>query len=363
MTTVATEPEGLLITVDGQTWVSPVNFLWEPGSSHTVSVQKAHLDIGDTVRRRFLAWSDGGARQHSVVAGPDGGLLQARFATEYQVFVSYPVSEADVFVEPLDPGVVPPPSEWFPAGARLRFRAAPKSQTRFAGWTGDLNVLAEQFERGLDHPLSLLVNMAPPGNLRTDGVRNTAFYVPGDTVAPCEIVTLFGAGIGPEPRCSLEPDPSGKVTTGVCGVCVLFDGMPAPVLYASDRQVSAIVPFGTSGQKRIRLRLSFQGVAGEKRSLEVTETAPSLFTADSTERGQAAILNEDGAPNSPQYPAARGSVVALFQTGTGQNLPPSEDGSVSTTGLPKPVNEVKVYIGRIFPLPLEGIWAVSDWCE
>lgn len=55
VTTVATEPEGLVVTVDGQTWVSPVNFLWEPGSAHTVSVQEAYLDIGDTVQRRFLA--------------------------------------------------------------------------------------------------------------------------------------------------------------------------------------------------------------------------------------------------------------------------------------------------------------------
>jgi uncharacterized protein (TIGR03437 family) len=37
--------------------------------------------------------------------------------------------------------------------------------------------------------------------------------------------------------------------------------------------------------------------------------------------------------------------VALLLTGTGRTLPPSEDGSVSTTELPKPVSELKVYIG------------------
>ena len=59
------------------------------------------------------------------------------------MFVSHPVSEVDVIVESLDPGVVLPPREWFPAGARLRFLPVPKPQTRFAGWSGDLSVPAE----------------------------------------------------------------------------------------------------------------------------------------------------------------------------------------------------------------------------
>ena len=44
--------------------------------------------------------------------------------------------------------------------------------------------------------------------------------------------------------------------------------------------------------------------------------------ADSSGQGQAAALNQDGALNSAENPAAAGSVVVLYGTGEGQTDPP-----------------------------------------
>jgi uncharacterized protein (TIGR03437 family) len=58
-------------------------------------------------------------------------------------------------------------------------------------------------------------------------VANAANLTPG-LVAPGELVTLFGTGMGP-----------------LDGTRVLFDGVPAPLLFVGDGQINAVVPFAT----------------------------------------------------------------------------------------------------------------------
>ena len=52
--------------------------------------------------------------------------------------------------------------------------------------------------------------------------------------------------------------------------------------------------------------------------------------------GRIAAINEDGTLNSPENPASRGSVVALFLTGAGRLEPASEDGSLVPASPPFP---------------------------
>jgi uncharacterized protein (TIGR03437 family) len=53
-----------------------------------------------------------------------------------------------------------------------------------------------------------------------------------------------------------------------------------------------------------------------------------MFTVGNTGAGQATVLNEDGTPNSPANPAARGSVISIFGTGGGQTSPAFADGQI-----------------------------------
>src|SRR5581483_3456673 len=88
-----------------------------------------------------------------------------------------------------------------------------------------------------------------------------ATEVPG-RIAPGEIVTIYGSGLGPASGTSFTVDPiTGKVSFNVSGTQVYFDGRPAPVLYASANQVNVIVPYeeGTSGQSM--MQVSYQGIA------------------------------------------------------------------------------------------------------
>jgi uncharacterized protein (TIGR03437 family) len=67
--------------------------------------------------------------------------------------------------------------------------------------------------------------------------------------------------------------------------------------------------------------------------IAIAPAAPGLFAADSSGRGQGAIINylenRLGVELLQRAPAARGSVVALFATGEGALSPAVPDGAVT----------------------------------
>jgi uncharacterized protein (TIGR03437 family) len=67
-------------------------------------------------------------------------------------------------------------------------------------------------------------------------------------VAPGEIISLYGTGLGPAAGVGARYDSTGKIATTLAGVQVLFDDTPAPMLYAGANQINAIVPFEVGGK-------------------------------------------------------------------------------------------------------------------
>ncbi len=139
------------------------------------------------------------------------------------------------------------------------------------------------------------------------GIVNSASETAGP-IAPGEMITLFGAGIGPGPT-GFALDASGKVPVELANTEVIIDGQPAPILYASATQVDAIVPYevGTSGTATVQV--VYNGFRSENWTVPVALSAPGVFTVGSAGVGQAAALNQDGSPNGASNPAARGSVI------------------------------------------------------
>jgi len=166
-----------------------------------------------------------------------------------------------------------------------------------------------------------------PPQVAPGGVVNAASYSSG-AAAPGEIVTLFG--------------------TAFCGDAkVFFDGRAAPLIYASLTQVSAVVPYAVAGKSSTRSEVECRGQRSEAVVLAVAESAPGIFTVDSSGRGPGAILNPDNSVNSASNPAARGSAVQIFATGEGQTDPPGVDGQPGSDPLPKPRLPVSVTIGGL----------------
>lgn len=163
-------------------------------------------------------------------------------------------------------------------------------------------------------------------------ILNAASYL-GGGVAPGEIVTIRGSAMGPSQLTRLEVTTDGRVATALAGARVLFDGVAAPLIYVSDQQSSAIVPYAVAGKTTVDVQVEYNGVRSSAVNVPVFESRFGVFTLDASGQGQAAVVNQDGSINSPSNPAARGSIVSFYATGTGLPEPRGADDQITGDGL------------------------------
>jgi uncharacterized protein (TIGR03437 family) len=159
-------------------------------------------------------------------------------------------------------------------------------------------------------------------------------------VAPGEIISIFAMGYGPANSPPTAFDARGHVDTILGGTRVLFDGVAAPMIFSSNRQINAIVPYDVAGKSTTQMQIEYGNSRSNLVSVPVAASAPGVFLAN----GRAIVLNQDGSLNGPQNPAAQGSIVVLFLTGEGQTNPPGENGKPALTVFPVPVLPVTVRI-------------------
>jgi uncharacterized protein (TIGR03437 family) len=177
-------------------------------------------------------------------------------------------------------------------------------------------------------PVALNVNSTLP-TFSSYGVANAGSYQ-ASVVAPGEAVVIFGNQFGPAALAGLSLT-NGKVDTLIGGTRVLFDGVPAPMIYALTGQVSCFVPFGVAGKITTQVQVEYNGVRSPPVTVGVLNAAPGLLTLDSSGGGQGAIRNQDQSINSSSNPAAPGDYVTLYGVGAGQTNPPGQDGALYTT--------------------------------
>jgi uncharacterized protein (TIGR03437 family) len=99
---------------------------------------------------------------------------------------------------------------------------------------------------------------------------------------------------------------TGALPTSGPGVSVTWNGVPAPLYFASADQLNVQVPYEVASASEARLVLTVNGQSSEPVVTSVVATHPGLFPR---------VWNADGSLNSPENPAARGSVVVLYATG------------------------------------------------
>jgi trimeric autotransporter adhesin len=194
-------------------------------------------------------------------------------------------------------------------------------------------------------PISYTATATPAMPPILSSIVNAASGTAG-AIAPGEIITLYGTGIGPSPT-SYMLETGGRLATNLSGTSVLINGVPAPLLYASAGQVNAIVPYevGTSGTATIQV--TSNGVTSATWGVPVVSSAPAPFTLTGSGVGGAAVLNQDNSVNGPSNPAGRGTVIQIFATGAGLTSPPSITGSVTQSTPYLPMIPIAVRIGGV----------------
>ena len=144
-------------------------------------------------------------------------------------------------------------------------------------------------------------------------VLNGASYLAGP-VSPDEIVLITGSWLGPSQLIVATPGNDGLYSsTQLSGTTVQFNGTAAPVIYVAGNQVAVRVPLFSVGAAQVTV--TYEGRTSGPFPLQVTQNSPGLFTLDSSGKGQAVAINQDGSINSPVRLAAAGDVISLYGTG------------------------------------------------
>jgi uncharacterized protein (TIGR03437 family) len=90
-----------------------------------------------------------------------------------------------------------------------------------------------------------------------------------------------------------------------------------------------MVPYEVAGKTSTSVQLVYQGIPSDAVTYDVVPFAPGIYTQDGAGMGAGAILNQDGVTvNSPQTPAPKGSVVAVYMTGGGITVPATATGAM-----------------------------------
>lgn len=177
-----------------------------------------------------------------------------------------------------------------------------------------------------------LLHVLPAGTPQLSALANAANY---DTsaVASLTLVTAFGQGIGPANLAPLTLDENQKLTRELASTRLLFDGLPAPLLYASSSQSSAVTP-DFAATPFVQVTAEHNGLQSVPLLRGTTARQVAAFTQDASGSGPAAALNQDGSLNTAQRPARRNEIVVLFLTGCGNTSPASTPGDIATAALP-----------------------------
>ena len=173
-------------------------------------------------------------------------------------------------------------------------------------------------------------------------------------VAPGEIVTILGTGLGPDSGATSTFDASGRVPNSLGGVQVTFDGVAVPLFYVQAGQINAQVPYTVAGQSVTKVAVSYQGSPAGSAGLAVAVATPAVFPA---------VVNQDGSINLDTAAAPRGSVITFYATGAGLTTPTSVEGIPAEAPYPQPRQPVSVTVagapaGILFAASAPGLVGV-----
>ena len=178
-------------------------------------------------------------------------------------------------------------------------------------------------------------------------VQNVAFVNAGSflssaAIAPGEIVSIFGSGLGPTAGVSGATDPAtGNLATTLDGLQVLFGNTPAPIFFENATQVNVQVPYELVAGKSVPVVISINNTPYTvNAALPIGQADPGIFAifpADYTLASpvQAVALNSVGNSaltlNTTTNPVPRGQYIVLYATGGGTLSAPITDGELAGT--------------------------------
>jgi uncharacterized protein (TIGR03437 family) len=162
---------------------------------------------------------------------------------------------------------------------------------------------------------------------RALSIVNAASNQLSGVIAPGEIVSIYGLGLGPTTPLVATPQ-NGVFPTSLGGVQVMVNGAAIPLLYVSASQINAEIPSPLNGSQNgiAQVQVVYNSITLPDFRLLVVG---SNFAVFENPGGSMTVINQDGTLNKIANPATVGSVVSIWATGFGATGSPI-DGAVAS---------------------------------
>jgi uncharacterized protein (TIGR03437 family) len=170
----------------------------------------------------------------------------------------------------------------------------------------------------------VLANSA--GGPSVTGVANSAGSAASAAIAPAELMSLYGTGLGPATALGAQVV-GGVVANSLGGYQLEIGGAAAPLLYMGANQINAIVPDGVAGRDSVSVALVTPTGTFPLADLSIRPSEPEIFHDPVS--GYAVAINQDGTLNAATNPAHAGQLVSIWASGAGMmGLAPYPDGAI-----------------------------------
>ena len=162
-------------------------------------------------------------------------------------------------------------------------------------------------------------------------------------VAPGGLVSIYGDGMSPVNVATKQI----PLPTALGESCLTINGNPLPLIFVSDKQINAQLPFALTGNVTMILRTP--GGVSDSFNFTVLPTAPGIFrqNVEGLPDAVPVILNaRNGLLATGSNPLRRGDRITIYLTGMGRTEPAIQEGLPSPSSpLARTQTEPKVTLG------------------
>jgi uncharacterized protein (TIGR03437 family) len=166
-------------------------------------------------------------------------------------------------------------------------------------------------------PVDLQIVAQGAPQIYYQGVQNNATFLPGDTVAPGDILVVKGEQLTFSAPALNLPIP---LPTDAGATSVLVNGSAVPLYYTSYGQIAFQLPYNIPvGTALIQVKRD-DGQISNTGSVTVAAAAPRLLVV---------VNNDDGSINSAAHPAHAGEAIVIYAIGLGATSPAVVEGAAA----------------------------------
>ena len=331
---VQSSPTAMTVQVDGQSCQTPCTVDRASGTQVHVTAQ-TQIGMGPAARLDFVAWSDGGASDHTFTVNSDYSVLTANYVNSYQLSaISDPANGVSFQFSPSSPDL------FYSDGTQVSVTANPNGGFKFRRWNGDL---AGTYPAGMvtmSTPKNVIAMMDTVPYIAPAGVSNAAGATPSSTVAPGSLISISGQNLS----ATTDVGRVNPLAQAIDGVTVTVSDRILPLLYVSPQQINAQVPSDLPDGD-YTLTVHSPGQPDVSATFSVARNSPGLFGQNVNSQTYALALHADGSPVTPTSPAQAGETISLLGTGFGPYTGPVIDGFFPPDPPPALVDSVSVSAG------------------